>query len=78
MEASLKDQAKQLINSLTEDKVKVAISFMEFLEEKERWEATKEILANPQMVKEIEEADKVWKAGRMEEFIPWEKVKHEV
>ncbi len=31
MEASLKDQAKQIINSLTEDKVKVAISFMEFL-----------------------------------------------
>ena len=78
MKSSLKKQAKQIINDLDDDKIKVAVSFMEFLEEKERWEATKEILASPQMVADIEEADKAWKAGRKEEFIPWEKVKRNV
>jgi hypothetical protein len=38
LKASLKNQANQLINTLTEEKVKVVVSFMEFLEEKERWE----------------------------------------
>ena len=78
MNASLKSQASQLINTLTEEKVKVVVSFMEFLEEKERWEATREILANPQMVKEIKEADMAWRENRMEEFIPWDKVKRNV
>jgi len=78
LKSSLKAQAKQIINSLPEDKIKVAISFMEFLEEKERWEATKEILANPRMAADIEAADKAWKEGRKEEFISWEEVKHSV
>ena len=74
MKSALKEQAKQIINNLPEDKIKVAISFMEFLEEKDCWEATKEILANSQMVADIEETDKAWKTGRKEEFISWEKV----
>ncbi|MBI5788234.1 MAG: hypothetical protein HZA78_05205 [Candidatus Schekmanbacteria bacterium] len=73
MKSALKEQAKQIINHLTEDKIKVVISFMEFLEDKEYWDATREILANPRMMDEIKEADKAWQSGKKEEFVSWEK-----
>jgi len=46
-----------------------------YLEEKGEWEATLEVLRDEETMEHIKVADDAWKARRMEEFMPWEKVK---
>lgn len=76
--AALKKEAKKSIDELSEEKVKVAIDFIDYLKEKEGMEATLEILSSHELIAQIEEAEKALKKGRLEEFIPWEKVKRNV
>lgn len=76
--ATLKKEAKKAIDELSEEKVKVAIDFMDYLKEKEEMEATLEILSSRELVAQIEEAEKAIKKGKFAEFVPWEKVKRNV
>jgi hypothetical protein len=76
--AALKKEAKKAIDELSEEKVKVAIDFIEYLKEKEEMEATLEILASHELMAQIEEAERAIKKGRFAEFVPWEKVKRNV
>ena len=76
--AALKKEAKKAIDELSEEKVKVAIDFIEYLKEKEEMEATLEILASHELMAQIEEAERAIKKGRFTEFVPWEKVKRNV
>ncbi|PKL52450.1 MAG: hypothetical protein CVV37_01015 [Nitrospira bacterium HGW-Nitrospira-1] len=76
--AVLKKEAKKAIDKLSEEKVKVAIDFIDYLKEKEEMEATFEILASRELMAQIEEAEKALKKGKLEDFIPWEKVKRNV
>jgi len=46
---NVKARAKKLLDHLSEDKAKVAVSFLEFLEEKEWWKATREILRDKEL-----------------------------
>jgi hypothetical protein len=50
---NVKGRAKKLLDHLSEDKAKVAVSFLEFLEDKECWEATKEILGDKELMASI-------------------------
>jgi len=72
---AIKERAKQIIDGLSKDRVKLILDFIEYLEEKESWEATREILEDKGMMEDIQEADKDLKEGKMENFTPWEKVK---
>jgi len=45
------------------------------LEGKEELEATLEVLKDKETMENIKAADEAWEAGRMEEFMPWEKVR---
>ncbi|MDP3296917.1 MAG: hypothetical protein Q8N09_04895 [Thermodesulfovibrionia bacterium] len=76
--ATLKKEAKKAIDELSEEKVKVAIDFIDYLKEKEEMEATLEILSSRELMAQIEEAEKAIKKGKLDEFIPWEKVKRNV
>ena len=76
--ATLKREAKKAIDELSEEKVKVAIDFIDYLKEKEEMEATIEILSSHELMAQIEEAEKAIKKGKLDEFIPWEKVKRNV
>lgn len=76
--ATLKKEAKKAIDELSEEKVKVAIDFMDYLKEKEEMEATLEILSSRELIAQIEEAEKAIKKGKFAEFVPWEKVKRNV
>jgi hypothetical protein len=76
--AVLKREAKKAIDELSEEKVKVAIDFIDYLKEKEEMEATLEILSSYELMAQIEEAEKAIKKGKLNEFIPWEKVKRNV
>lgn len=76
--AILKKQAKRAIDELSEEKVRVAVGFIDYLKEKEEMEATLEILSSHELMAQIEEAERAIKKGKFEEFIPWEKVKRNV
>lgn len=75
---ALKRQAKRAIEELSEEKVRVAIDFIDYLKEKEETEATLEILSSHELMTQIEEAEKSIKKGKIEDFIPWERVKRNV
>jgi len=75
---ALKKEAKKAIDELSEEKVKVAIDFIEYLKEKEEMEATLEILSSHELMTQIEKAEKAIKKGKLDEFVPWEKVKRNV
>ena len=75
---TLKKEAKKAIDELSNEKIKVAIDFMDYLKEKEEMEATLEILASHEIMAQIEEAEKAIKKGKLDEFIPWEKIKRNV
>ena len=76
--ATLKREAKKAIDELSNEKIKVAIDFMDYLKEKEEMEATLEILSSRELMAQIEEAEKAIKKGKLDEFIPWEKIKRNV
>lgn len=75
---TLKRQAKKAIEGLSEEKIRVAIDFIDYLKGKEEMEATLEILASHELMAQIGEAEKALKKGKLDEFIPWEKVKRDV
>jgi hypothetical protein len=54
------------------------LDFIEYLEEKEEWEATHEILRDEESMKNIRVADKAWESREMEEFVLWVGVKRDV
>jgi hypothetical protein len=72
---NLKTKAKRLLDHLSEDKAKAAVSFFEFLEEKECWEATKEILKDRALVTSIQKGKEDIAKGRVR---PWREVKKNV
>ena len=71
----VKVRAKKLVDHLSEDKAKVAVSFLEFLEEKECWEATKEILEDKEVMASIKRGRADIAKGRVK---PWREVKKNV
>lgn len=75
---TLKRQAKKAIEVLSEEKVRVAIDFIDYLKGKEEMEATLEILASHELMAQIGEAEKALKKGKLDEFVPWERVKRDV
>jgi len=74
----LKSRAKKTIEKLSPEKIKVAIDFLDFLKEKEEVEATLEVLSSRELTSQIEEAEKAIEKERLDEFVPWEKVKRDV
>jgi len=72
---SLKTKAKKLLDHLSEDKAKVAVSFLEFLGEKESWEATQEILKDRALMASIQRGKEDIAKGKVR---PWRGVKRNV
>jgi len=75
---TLKKQAKRGIDELSEEKVRVAVDFIDYLKEKEEMGATLEILSSHELMEQIAEAERSIKRGKLEDFVPWEKVKRNV
>lgn len=75
MSTKIKKRAKQLIDNLTTDKAKLILNLIEYLNEKEEWEATEEILSDRGMMEDIKKSEEDLKGGKMENFISWDKVK---
>ena len=73
--AKLQKQAVMLIERLPNKKLKAAIDYMTYLYDKEAWEATYELACNPEIVKDLEQAEADEKAGRLKS---WNDVRHDV
>jgi hypothetical protein len=75
VESSLYEQAIEQLKHLSEERIKEAIDFMEYLRNKElreEWKATEEILADEEMMKGIMEGEAQIARG---ECVRWEDVK---
>ena len=71
----IKERTKQAIDRLSEARVRLILDFIEYLNEKEEWEATKEILEDKGMMEDIRACDEDLEKGEMDNFIPWNEVK---
>ena len=73
--SKLQKQAMMLIERLPKKKLKAAIDYMTYLYDKEAWEATYELASDPEIVKDLEQAEADVKAGRLKS---WADVKRDV
>ncbi|MBE0479296.1 hypothetical protein IBX65_09330 [Candidatus Aerophobetes bacterium] len=70
MGVNIKEKAKQVIDRLSEGRVKLILDFIEYLNEREEWEATEELLKDKGIVEAYREAKRDLKEQK--NFIPWE------
>ena len=61
----LLEQANVYLNQLSDDKLKFAIDFLEYLQQKEEQEATKELLNIPGLEQELLEAEQEIERGEI-------------
>jgi hypothetical protein len=71
----LKREAKQKIDLLSDDKLKVAFDFLNYLEEREEWEATEELLQIPNLLEEYRRVKAEIKAGQT---VKWSEIRIDV
>ncbi len=67
--ANLQQQAMTLIEQLPTEKLKAAIDYLNYLYDKEAWEATYELISDPEIAKNIEQAEEDIKSGRLKSWI---------
>ncbi len=78
VESSLWEKAMEQLKHLSEERIKEAIDFIEYLRSKElqeEWEATEEILAEEEMMKGIMEGEAQIARG---EVYDWDEVREDV
>jgi arginine utilization protein RocB len=75
---ALKRQAQKALDELTEEKVRVAMDFIDYLKSKEEMEATLEILSSQELLEQIQAAERSLKRGAKTDFISWDNVGREV
>jgi len=73
--AELRKQAKERLDSLPPDKVRVAAEFLDYLDTAASRDATAELLKMPGMLRDVKEAVGHIKSGR---FKDWRKVRKDV
>ena len=72
---SLQQQAVELIEQLSTEKLRTVIDYLSYLQDKEAWEATHELASNPEIVKSLERAETDVQAGRLKR---WSNVRRDV
>ncbi len=72
---SLQHQAVELIEQLSTEKLKAVIDYLNYLQDKEAWEATQELASDPEIAKSLERAEADVKAGRLKR---WDDVRRDV
>lgn len=73
--AQLRKQAKDRLDSLPPDKVRVAVEFLDYLESAASRDATAELLKIPGLLQDVEEAPEQVKNSQ---FKDWRKVRKDV
>ena len=73
--SNLQQQAVMLIEKLPTEKLRAAIDYMNYLYDKEAWEATYELASDPEIVKSLDQAEADEKAGRLKS---WNDIRRDV
>ena len=73
--SNLQQQAMTLIEQRPTEKLRAAIDYLTYLYDKEAWEATYELMSDPEIVKDLERAKADEQAGRLKS---WDDVKRDV
>ena len=73
--SDLKQQAATLIEQLSTENLKAGVDYLNYLQDKEAWEATHELASDPEIVKSLERAEADVKAGRLKR---WDDVRQDV
>jgi len=71
----LQQQAVELIKQLSTENLKAGVDYLNYLQDKEAWEATHELASDLEIVKSLERAEADVKAGRLKR---WDDVRQDV
>lgn len=66
--ANLHEQAIELIQQLSIEKLKAVIDYLTYLQDKATWEATYELTSQPEVVESLKCAEADVKAGRLKSW----------
>ena len=70
-----RERILRVLECLSEERARAVLDFAEYLNERQEWEATVEILKDARMMEELREAEEDVSAGRLHR---WEDVKRSV
>ncbi len=71
----LYQQAAELIQQLSQEKLRMAVDYLTYLQDKEAWEATHELANVPEIAESLKRAEADTKAGRLRS---WQDVRRDV
>ena len=70
-----KEKITKALDELPLSRLSVALDFVEYLRDRQGWKETQEILGNKELMSQLEEADRDWKAGDYDEgdYVEWQR-----
>lgn len=75
MDIAVKKKAKEAIETLSDKKARVALDFIDYLREREEWEATAELLSDKKLLMDYKAAREEIKKGNT---VKWKAIKRNV
>jgi hypothetical protein len=72
---SLHQQATELIQQLSPEKLRIAVGYLIYLQDRDSWEATYELASNPETTESLKRAEADTAAGRLRN---WQDVRRDV
>ena len=75
MDIAIKKKAKEAIETLSDTKARVALDFINYLREREEWDATAELLSDKKLLMDYKAAREEIKKGNT---IKWKDIKRNV
>jgi len=75
MNIAVKKRVKEAIETLSDKKARVALDFIDYLMEREEWEATAELLSDKNLLMDYKSAKEEIKKGKT---VKWKAIKRNV
>ncbi len=73
--AVLRQEAAEKIRRISPRKLPIVLDFLSYLEDREGWNATMEILSDPQMRRDVEEG---LKQAKRKQGTPWREIRAKI
>jgi PHD/YefM family antitoxin component YafN of YafNO toxin-antitoxin module len=72
---SIRTEAKEALDALSEKKVSVVLDFIDYLREREEWEATDELLSDKKLLRDYRKAREEIRKGKT---VKWRSIRRNV
>jgi len=72
---SIRTEAKEALDALSEKKVSVVLDFIDYLREREEWEATDELLIDKKLLRDYRKAREEIRKGKT---VKWRSIRRNV